>query len=375
MPGVNDRLDQLLREAFGVNNPNARLDQEIREAFYSANPSDRLDQIVRESFLKNNPNDRISQEAREAWLPLLNPNARLSQISREGFYAGNPNDRVDQLVREAWVPLPAGETSSAAKYYLGLLTSQYQNSPKLLAWLGAVLAPWMDALGYAQQAYLSFDIDNAVGVQLDVLGQLIGQSRVISYNPIPISSIVVTNVGPLVDVSVTLTESGLIFAGNSVVLEGLTNAAALNGVEMDNVNVTGAVVEQEISGVTISNYSGPETGTVTVASPPLDDATYRIVLKAKIAKNGWDGQIRSMYAIWSALFPGGQIIVQDNQNMTASIFLTGSFSAVIQSLIVNDYIIPRPQAVEYLFSFGGLPAFGFDRNDAFIAGFDVGKWS
>jgi hypothetical protein len=36
--------------------------------------------------------------------------------------------------------------------------------------------------------------------------------------------------------------------------------------------------------------------------------------------------------------------------------------------------VPRPEGVEYNFALGALPAFGFDLNDAFIAGFDIGKW-
>ena len=52
-------------------------------------------------------------------------------------------------------------------------------------------------------------------------------------------------------------------------------------------------------------------------SPVLDDATYRILIKATAANNSWDGTIDGLQSIWKTLFPGGSIIVGDQQNMTA----------------------------------------------------------
>lgn len=110
-------------------------------------------------------------------------------------------------------------------------------------------------------------------------------------------------------------------------------------------------------------------------SPVLDDNTYRLLIQATIANNHWDGTIGSLYPIWNSLFPGGQITIIDNQNMTATVVMTGSFSSIIQDLISNGMIVPRPETVQYNYEFGEIPFFGFDLNNAFIAGFDVGKWS
>src|SRR5579859_6145816 len=38
-------------------------------------------------------------------------------------------------------------------------------------------------------------------------------------------------------------------------------------------------------------------------SPVLDDTTYRILIKATIAKCMWNGKIDSLYFIWQQLFP------------------------------------------------------------------------
>lgn len=182
-------------------------------------------------------------------------------------------------------------------YYQNLLTSEYKQSPQMNAWLTALLNIANDISNCLISISTAFDLDYAIGVQLDILGVIVGVSRVVNFQP-----------------------------SNNI-------------------------------------------------SPVLDDATYRLLLRATIANNQWDGKIGSLYPIWQTLFPGGTIIIIDNQDMTATIVLTGAFSSIIQDLIVNGYIVPRPEAVLYNFEFGGLPFFGFDREDAFISGWDTGLWS
>jgi Protein of unknown function (DUF2612) len=184
-------------------------------------------------------------------------------------------------------------------YYLALLTSQYRPplAPNLNAFLLDLLQPADDLTTLLSMFTQSFDLSYAVGVQLDVLGVIIGQGRTVGFQP------------------------------------------------------SGGV------------------------SPVLDDATYRILLLARIAQNQWDGKIDSLQSIWRQLFPFGRIYIQDHQNMSATVFPTGTFSSILQDLITNGYIVPRPEGVLYEYVFGTLPLFGFDRNDSFIAGFDVGHWS
>ena len=123
-------------------------------------------------------------------------------------------------------------------------------------------------------------------------------------------------------------------------------------------------------------------------SPVLDDTTYRTYIQAKIAQNQWDGTITSLYRIWKSLFPTVSIIIADNQNMSATLFIGGLPSSIIIDMIAgyavngatsgvvqNGLIVPRPEGVQYNFELGSLPAFGFDLDNAYVAGFDVGKWS
>ena len=107
-------------------------------------------------------------------------------------------------------------------------------------------------------------------------------------------------------------------------------------------------------------------------SPVLDDTTYRILIQATIAANQWKGTQSELYPIWQTLFPGGRIVIQDEQNMSCVIILSGVFTSIVQDLITHGYIVPRPEAVNYSYTFSTLPVFGTDESNAFIAGVDVG---
>jgi hypothetical protein len=113
----------------------------------------------------------------------------------------------------------------------------------------------------------------------------------------------------------------------------------------------------------------------TDGNPVLDDDTYRILLKCRILINHWDGKLPSLYAGWVIIFPGGRIAIQDNQNMTLDVYLVGVFSQKIIDLIDHDYIVPRPEGVLVNYRLGQMPFFGHDRDDQYIAGFDMGYWA
>jgi hypothetical protein len=130
----------------------------------------------------------------------------------------------------------------------------------------------------------------------------------------------------------------------------------------------------DMLGATVGAFRTVDFQPSNGVSPILDDATFRIYIKAKIATNQWDGTIVSLYPIWKQLFPNGTIVIIDNQNMTADLTLTGSFTSIIQDLITHGYIVPRPEGVLYTYLFGVLPFFGFGSSPGYIAGFDTGHW-
>lgn len=67
--------------------------------------------------------------------------------------------------------------------YLDLITSQHKLQPKFMAWLTAALTPVVDTMETAKAMYAAFDLDTAVGVQLDRIGEIIGRSRLLNFQP------------------------------------------------------------------------------------------------------------------------------------------------------------------------------------------------
>lgn len=103
-------------------------------------------------------------------------------------------------------------------------------------------------------------------------------------------------------------------------------------------------------------------------SPVLDDSDYRLLLQATVQRNHWNGLLLSLRAIWNDLFPSGILLFTDNQNMSVNFYIAAPFTSIIEDLINNDLILPRPQGVQYIFSFAALPLLGFDFDNGTIAG-------
>lgn len=149
-------------------------------------------------------------------------------------------------------------------------------------------------------------------------------------------------------------------------LSQMTGAFDLGSAEGEQLDILGQIV-----GVNRTVGFQPSNS----VSPILDDATYTLLIQATIANNQWDGTEESLYPIWQQIFPGGTIAIIDNQNMTCTIVLTGTFTSIVQDLIVNGYIVPRPEGVEYTYEFGNLPIFGFGPDTEYIAGWGTGLWA
>ena len=112
----------------------------------------------------------------------------------------------------------------------------------------------------------------------------------------------------------------------------------------------------------------------------LADADYRILLRAKVLANHWDGGMESLQAILAALFPGTGIVLfaVDYQDMSMDIYITGGTPTALQiALIKGGLLVPKPEGVRIngivLASAG--PQFGFDRDDSFVSGFDTGRFA
>ncbi len=201
-------------------------------------------------------------------------------------------------------------------YYLGLLTSQYKNSPKLNALLTLLLRKFDDVNECAVQLDTAFDLDFAVGAQLDILGQILGMGRTLPFQPSNgVSPVLVDSVyRQLLQARVSWNT----WDGRMTSLPALWKRMGYNGTLV-------LADEQSMS--------------VNVTCPGIDNPLILDMLCGKAA--GWNGT-------------GAQ---PTNIDMT------------------NGLIVPRPQGVRYTYNSSLLPVFGFDRNDNYVAGFDGGLWS
>jgi hypothetical protein len=155
-------------------------------------------------------------------------------------------------------------------YYAGKLTSEYRGPPNLLAMLTNYVQGFVDQQVQILALPALYDLDGAIGEQLDRVGMWIGANRVLGDVP----------------------------------------------------------------------WTG---GTLTT----LDDHYYRILLRAKILSNQWDGTTPGAYDFWNKLFVGMGLTVKilDNNDMTMAVTLFGSTDAIINALFLEGLLFVKPSGV------------------------------
>ena len=117
------------------------------------------------------------------------------------------------------------------------------------------------------------------------------------------------------------------------------NIAVNQGVQLD---VTGGIVGRN----RVLSFD-PADGSSSI----LDDETYRLLQKAKISMNQWNGTIPGVFELWENLFPQYQLILQDNQDMTMDLYVVGLVKPLERELITRGYIAPKPMGVLMRFTF------------------------
>ena len=211
--------------------------------------------------------------------------------------------------------------------YLALITTEHQNRPKFIATVSASVSPFAKIQTVLRSFPRAFDIGTAVGQQLDGLGEWIGRSRRINE---PISG---------------------------VYMEWDTTAAV--GWE---------------AGVWKGQFD-PNEGLVE-----LPDDSYRLLLKAKIAANQWDGTIPGAYQVWEQVLTGSYLIIEDLQDMTMAIGVSGiPLSTLYTRLLTRGYLPLKPAGVR-IRGYAVVPTkgvlFGWDVNEsAAFAGWEIGNWT
>ena len=67
--------------------------------------------------------------------------------------------------------------------YLSLITPEHRNQPKFIAWLSVDLGIIQDVQNLLRSISQEFDIDRAVGAQLDAVGQILSTPRKLPFQP------------------------------------------------------------------------------------------------------------------------------------------------------------------------------------------------
>lgn len=213
--------------------------------------------------------------------------------------------------------------------YLSLITSEHNQKPKYMAMLGLFATPLVDDQNLTASLPQKYDLDVAVGNQLDTVGRWIGLSRSL---PVPIS--------------------GVYFSWDAA------------GVGWDE-------------GVWRSPFD-PITGLTA-----LDDETYRLFLKAKVGANHWDGTNAGWQTVMSYVFQGTGTVINyvDSQDMSMDVLITGILpSTLTLTLITQGYLSLKPAGVRinnyYVTSVPGAPIFAWDvMPGTGFGGWDVGAWA
>jgi hypothetical protein len=209
--------------------------------------------------------------------------------------------------------------------YLALVPPENQGAPNFMAMLALLLRPLADIQAVTASMPGLFDVDSAVGVQLDAVGTWVGASR---YLLLPLANVYFS------------------------------------------LDVAGLGLDQGI----FYSPGDPLTELTT-----LPDSYYRLVVKAKILNNQWDGTVPGAYAIWNEVFAGTGIgiLIQDYGNMHMALALTGTApDAVTLGLFTSGYLNVKPAGVRidwYMtLPTPNVPYFGLDAENASVSGLDFG---
>lgn len=158
------------------------------------------------------------------------------------------------------------------KKYTGLITSEHYKKPKFMEWVKAGIN-YLDSVCIVSGFIgTEFDIDKALGIQLDIIGDIVGVKRTLSFQPLDYSAV-------------------------------------------------------------------------------LDDEMYRLMIKARIIANQWDGTIPGIQELWSNIFREYPLSIVDNQDMSMKVSVYGNPSDFVQEITSHGYVVPKPSGVRINYEF------------------------
>lgn len=208
--------------------------------------------------------------------------------------------------------------------YLNLITSAFRQKPNFISVISNNVSTSVQVQDLMLKTIPAYDLDLAVGSQLDDIGQWVGVSRNIS---VPISGVYFT---------------------------------------WDSTDALGW------------DYGSWQDTTQPTNITSLPDDAYRSLIRAKIAANKWNGSVENAYVVWDQVFSTIRILIKDNQDMTYQLgFYGGTVDSLTLALILGGYIPLKPEGVRLSGTFTPAntgPLFAWDVESDFLAGWDSGSW-
>lgn len=173
--------------------------------------------------------------------------------------------------------------------------AQYRDKPKAVAWYAIARKLGGSIEAAAQAVRKSYDIDTAVGEQLNVIGRIVVAPRS--------------------------------FVGSMPMNPGLFDLTDGDQFGDDDAMFSALTIDQD---------------------GQLSDELYRLVIKAKIVKNNGDATIDNILDGMNFLLPKAQVLrVTDGEDMSFSIEFYGEITNLERFALLNAGMVPKPQAVRF----------------------------
>ena len=202
--------------------------------------------------------------------------------------------------------------------------AQYRDKPKAVDWYQIARTLGGSIEDAAEAVRKSYDIDNARGEQLSVLGRIVVVARS--------------------------------FVGSIPMDPGLFDLTDGDEFGDDEAMFSALTIDQD---------------------GQLSDELYRLVIKAKIIKNNGDATIENILDGMNFLVPNAEVLrVTDGEDMSFSIEFYGQITNLERFALLNAGLVPKPQAVRFngflegfeMVEFGDVDA-EFGDEDAEFAGY------
>ena len=208
--------------------------------------------------------------------------------------------------------------------YVNLLIKQYWEKPKANAEIEFKAGVWRKTFEWIDSFSEEFDLDNATGDRLDIVGRIVGIKRIVPF--------VVPKIAFGFD---------------------------------ENVNARG--FDDKFSPLA-DRAPFQDKFERAYTSLQLDDTAYRFFIRARIAKNVGgpylaDDQGLAIQEVVSALFDGLAYAI-DKKDMTLNLYVSTQFNLDQLRAIIRLDLLPKPQGVRYgvIVQAGPGETFGFSDN-------------